>query len=457
MGTCGSASANRREGQYCAGNDDADGGVLIASGSNGTMRELQVPHGGSSVTALAGMDAACFLSGGRDGTLALCDWALGEVSARCVGHAGAVTDITVGTTTVWSASRDRTLRQWRRGELQLAGDAASVSASASASALASAVASARGPAPVPTPVVAHSACAELTGHELTVSACALLGGGQDALCSGSRDCTVRLWDTATSSEVARAHRPRNLVTCLRALGAPPAAEGAGPGGGAPLLAVQGGEDLSLRVWDWRAAGAGAAGALEAQRFSGYVYFPLCVDTAQAAGGGGGTLLLTGSKGFNGAGCEVRLWDTRRTAAPVVVLSGHAQDVTACCFLGAEGRTAATASKDGTVRLWALGGGGGGGGECTAVLPLPGGAMLTALAATQLSARGGGAEAPMRGDMCAGSFDGGLYVLACGSGSGAAGGVTGAPGAGPHEGHGAHGRLACVARSTAAPETNGEEG
>ena len=49
---------------------------------------------------------------------------------------------------------------------------------------------------------------------------------------------------------------------------------------------------------------------------GYVYFPLCVATS-------GHLCLTGSNGFDGAGCELRLWDVRKQAQ-IAQLDGHAQ-------------------------------------------------------------------------------------------------------------------------------------
>ncbi len=49
---------------------------------------------------------------------------------------------------------------------------------------------------------------------------------------------------------------------------------------------------------------------------GYVYFPLCVSTS-------GHLCLTGSNGFDGAGCELRLWDVRMRAQ-IAQFEGHAQ-------------------------------------------------------------------------------------------------------------------------------------
>jgi len=79
---------------------------------------------------------------------------------------------------------------------------------------------------------------------------------------------------------------------------------------------------------------------------GYVYFPLCVDCA-------GPYVLTGSNGFDGVGCELRLWDVR-TRKQVALLEGHAQGVAGCALLrsAADGAMlAASGSKDGEVRVW----------------------------------------------------------------------------------------------------------
>ena len=87
-------------------------------------------------------------------------------------------------------------------------------------------------------------------------------------------------------------------------------------------------------------------------------------------------VVTASKGFNGVGCEARLWDLRGPAAPVQVaaaaapaaggwggqapaavrqFAGHSQDAAACVFLPPSNRgrglTFATASKDASVRVW----------------------------------------------------------------------------------------------------------
>eukprot|EP00966_Prymnesium_polylepis_P096356 2232905-Prymnesium_polylepis.1 len=54
----------------------------------------------------------------------------------------------------------------------------------------------------------------------------------------------------------------------------------------------------------------------AATMEGYVYFPLACAAA-------GDALLTGSNGFDGEGCELRLWD-RRMLRQVLEMRGHRQ-------------------------------------------------------------------------------------------------------------------------------------
>ena len=64
----------------------------------------------------------------------------------------------------------------------------------------------------------------------------------------------------------------------------------------------------------------------AQTLQGHVNLPLCVDAH-------GALLLSCSNGFDGAGCEARLWDRRRAGAELQrEFAGHSQSVNACAFL-----------------------------------------------------------------------------------------------------------------------------
>ena len=171
------------------------------------------------------------------------------------------------------------------------------------------------------------ACATYEGHTLTVTALGIRSDGT-RIASGSRDTTIRVWDVATGKQRARNSTPRNLVTCLQWF----------PDNSS--LLAQGSEDLSLRIWDVRTSVVKAS-----QTFKGYVYFPLCLDISPD-----GNEILTGSKGFNGVGCEVRVWDVRAGKVRLE-LNGHEQDVKACKFLTESPGRVITGSKDKTVRVW----------------------------------------------------------------------------------------------------------
>ncbi len=260
----------------------------------------------------------------------------------------AVTRLALGGGLLASASRDGTVALWRAE-----GGAAA--------------------APPPAPL------AVLRGHELTVSAVDLTRNGA-RVASGSRDCSLRVWDAgAGGREVcAPAHVQQNVVTCLK---------WRSEGDAAQHTILQGGEDLRVRLWDTRAGLLQAVGALE-----GFTYFPLALDCALD-----GHHVATASKGFNGVGCEVRLWDLRRMggsssssssssgSALLRTLAGHSQDATAVLFLS--GNRVASGSKDGSVRVWAREEGS----SVPLVLPLPG-ASVTSLAACPQGLVAGCAEA-----------------------------------------------------------------
>jgi len=269
----------------------------------------------------------------------------------------AVTRLSLGGGTLASASRDATVALWR------------VHGGGGAPAEAGALQPPAFPAAV------------LRGHELTVSAVDVTPDGC-AVASGSRDCSVRVWDAATAREAcAPAHTPQNVVTCLQ--------WARGSGQLPPQALLQGGEDLRVRLWDTRHGLLNEAGALE-----GFTYFPLSLDASAD-----GWHVATSSKGFNGVGCEVRLWDLRAlgggsrasgasgargSKALLRTYIGHSQDATAVVFLSDAG--IASGSKDGTVRVWAQEEG-----AEHLVLPIPG-ASINSLAACKDGVAAGCAEA-----------------------------------------------------------------
>ena len=98
--------------------------------------------------------------------------------------------------------------------------------------------------------------AVLSGHSLPVTGLAPIDH-HNQFCSGSRDCTLRLWDAATGAEVACSNISQNLVTFMSAIPAEPSI-------------VQAGEDLHLRVWDTRTMQA-------VQMLPQHSNIPLCCD------------------------------------------------------------------------------------------------------------------------------------------------------------------------------------
>jgi WD40 repeat protein len=164
-------------------------------------------------------------------------------------------------------------------------------------------------------------------HDFNVSAVTSSREG-DTVFTGSRDYHVKGWDVETSKNVNNFSVPRNIVTAMQC-------------GVDSDLVYQASEDLCIRVWDPRASFTSSKPALH---IPGFVYFALCLDLHSD-----GKSMVTGCKGFNGVGCEVKLWDLRKLAKPVTEYRGHEQDVTSCRFIG--GSRIVSCSKDGWLRMW----------------------------------------------------------------------------------------------------------
>ena len=80
-------------------------------------------------------------------------------------------------------------------------------------------------------------------------------------------------------------------------------------------------------------------------FSNYVYFPLNIQIND-------NYMVTGCKGFNSVGCEVKIWDVRSNVKPVFTLLGHSQDVTDTMLIKKNDRVLSV-SKDGSIGLWSV--------------------------------------------------------------------------------------------------------
>lgn len=171
-----------------------------------------------------------------------------------VGHSKAVNRLVQIGNTIWSASRDLSLKQWSIGgsdddKDEDGGESVCVRTIADA-------------------------------HTLNISSIAAQkGAGTNRVYSGSRDYSVKGWDTETGACVVQYSAPLNIVTALCCSAAQ------------PNLLYQGSEDLCVRVWDTRASSSNSASQLK-----GYVYFPLCMEIHS-----NGYSMATGCKGFDSTG------------------------------------------------------------------------------------------------------------------------------------------------------------
>lgn len=335
------------------GNDE--GGVVatpgeLAMAGGHTTNTFSHTHVGQ-VTSIVDAGGNRFITGGdEDQNICMTDWQTGQVVKTWSGHQRAINRLAYGKKSgiVISCSRDLSIRKWGEDSTEQ-----------------------------------H---AIMEGHTLNVSAVAL-SSDEKVLLSGARDTSMRLWDVDTAAQTSMCKISRNLVTCIRAV----------PGEENGAIYVQGSEDLRLRTWDTR-----LGLSVPAQTIDGYVYFPLCADVSAD-----GNYYLTSSKGFNGVGCEGRIYDRRKAgggegAGLLHTLSGHQQDSTSCAFLPpVEGYTnplAATASKDCTVRVWDTVSG-----ECVCDHLQSECGMFTGMAA---------ASQQDAADLYACSFAGSMYVYKC---------------------------------------------
>jgi len=163
-------------------------------------------------------------------------------------------------------------------------------------------------------------------HDLSVTGLCM---GDNMLCSGSRDTSVKAWDLETGTCITHRQFPRNLVTCLNY-------------SAMRKLVVQGSEDLCVRLWDMKQGAQSSPVTV----LGGYVYFPVSLDVNENS-----EQVLTGCKGFDDTGSQVKLWDLRNPSRPLLTMEGHCRDVVGCAFVGSS--HVASASCDGVFRLWKI--------------------------------------------------------------------------------------------------------
>jgi len=177
------------------------------------------------------------------------------------------------------------------------------------------------------------------GHDLVVTCVSPRTDGAHVV-SGSRDNTFRLWDVEREALVASQDRKLNVIhSCawVESLG----------------LIAQGGEDLAIRLWDFRVGGRDCGGLALAHSIENFDYHPVCMALVDD---GVGTTLVTGHNGFNGTGAMVSLWDLRMRK-PLKDMHGHENTVRWVAPIAHSTRRSPdasqlfTASDDGTIREW----------------------------------------------------------------------------------------------------------
>ncbi|XP_072045499.1 WD repeat-containing protein 31-like isoform X2 [Amphiura filiformis] len=279
----------------------------------------------------------CFLSGSADKSLVLYKWQEGRMMQRWTGHHKSVTRVAYSPEleAYFSGSRDKHVNMWKRGTT--------------------------------TGGICEKVATSFVGHTLVVTGLAV---GDNKVCSGSRDNSVRLWDIETGNCLANVAILRNLVTQIKWV----------PG---QTAVAQTSEDKCLRIWDTRVL-------QEATTFPKKQYIQTSCDTSKD-----GNYVLTSSNGVGGQGCEATLWDLRSTKV-VCEYRGHQQTVGGCAFLprvSSSNEYIATCGNDSTIRIWNKNTQ-----DCVSMMTIPGSGQLTSIAAGN------------DGSLCVTSLNGKLFVL-----------------------------------------------
>ncbi|XP_067825630.1 WD repeat-containing protein 31 isoform X2 [Heptranchias perlo] len=257
------------------------------------MVQQYSPAHTDAVTSLACLTSEYCVSGGKDKTVAICNWKSGGVQQKFMGHERDVTKVTCvfQSNRIFSASRDKTVLMWdtdsKAGPLQ-----------------------------------------EFTGHELVVTGLAVSPDGKQ-LCTGSRDNSLCIWDVETGNCLQNCSISRNLVTHICWVPA-------------ESLVIQTSEDKMIRIWDCR-------------ELQVTYTFPIKQHIqTHCDASPDGRYCITSSNGFSGEGCEATLWDLRHTKRKVCEYKGHLQTTAACIFLPSGSPSlplVATSAHDCTVKIW----------------------------------------------------------------------------------------------------------
>ncbi|XP_047134777.1 WD repeat-containing protein 31 isoform X1 [Hydra vulgaris] len=162
-------------------------------------------------------------------------------------------------------------------------------------------------------------------HKLVVTA---LSTNQDGtqMVSGSRDCTVKLWDVSTKCVLKSSSIAQNMVTDIK-------------WSHENNLIFQSSEDRSTKLMDPKTLFV--VSCLPKKN-----YFQTCLDVSSFN-------LVTGSTGCNGTGCELVVWDIRQLKSLYTIINSHAEKLTDCKFLKtfSNDTCIVTSSLDSTIKVW----------------------------------------------------------------------------------------------------------
>ena len=291
------------------------GGRLASGDYKGTVRLWDAARGGEATAVLEGhgeeVHALAALPDGRQLAAGVCSGD-GMVGAIVVWDTGVVPPIRRGTiecgTDVWSLA---VLRDGRLAASCQNGVVRLVEVGAGAGAV----------------------TATLKGHKYGVRALAVLPDGM--LTSGSRDCTVRLWDVEATTCVATLTGHTNWVQALAVL-----ADG---------RLASGSHDKSVRLWD--VATRACVGVLEGH--TGTVWALAALPDGRLASGSWDDTIRVWDTRPGGAAATAAAGTAALGTTPVVVLEGHTSAVYTLQSLPGGRLASGGAYRDGTVRLWRL--------------------------------------------------------------------------------------------------------
>lgn len=257
--------------------------------SSFTVTSFPRIHGTSAVLSVTIAEQDRCLSGSQDSNLLLNDITSGELLQCWNGHSKEITKVAYSpiTDVYFSASRDKTVKIWKRGET-------------------------------------FPVC-QCIGHELVVTGVTVNKLGTLA-CTGSRDNTMRLWNCLTGSCIKKTPLAQNVITHVS-------------WSNTSDMIAQSAEDKMVHIWDSRTLEL-VTSTMPKQHIQTWCDFSK-----------DDRYFVSSSNGFSGNGCEATLWDARRVSQPICEFRGHYETVNACSFVTSGELYVATCSNDGTVRLW----------------------------------------------------------------------------------------------------------